>query len=116
LRPGCEHAARPLPLAGHPFVSGCTPYYFSGTRTKVFLQQNTKLERWLVNGWQTFGQWHETRGLATTVDFMPSPWILFRLEYSHRWSNHSLLQRPGGHHRTWRRRSGDSGSRRFVHA
>ena len=45
----------------HPFVSDFTPYYFSGSRTQIYLEQDLKLELWLVNGWQTLGQWHEAR-------------------------------------------------------
>jgi hypothetical protein len=26
-------------------------------------------------------------GLAATLDFSPSPWLLLRLEYAHRWAN-----------------------------
>ena len=43
----------------HPFVSDFTPYYFSGLRTQLFLKENQKLELWLVNGWQSFGRWHD---------------------------------------------------------
>jgi len=56
----------------HPFVSDFTPYYFAGVRTQIFLQQNTKLELWLVNGWQTFGQWHETRAGGYQFNIRPS--------------------------------------------
>lgn len=43
----------------HPFVSDFTPYYFSGLRTQLYLLENQKLELWLVNGWQSFGRWHD---------------------------------------------------------
>ncbi len=43
----------------HPFVSDFTPYYFSGLRTQLFFEENQKLEVWLVNGWQSFGRWHD---------------------------------------------------------
>jgi hypothetical protein len=56
----------------HPFVSDFTPYYFAGTRTQLFLRQNLKLELWLVNGWQTFGQWHETRAGGYQLNVRPS--------------------------------------------
>jgi len=42
----------------HSFVSEFTPFYFSGSRTQIFFTPQTKLELWLVNGWQTFGQWN----------------------------------------------------------
>ena len=45
----------------HAFLSDFTPYYFSGSRTQIFITQRFKLEIWLVNGWQTLGQWHNSR-------------------------------------------------------
>jgi hypothetical protein len=45
----------------HPFVSDFTPYYFTGSRNQFFLNKDLKLELWIVNGWQSFGQWHEAR-------------------------------------------------------
>src|SRR5216684_3985845 len=159
----------------HPFVSDFTPYYFAGIRNQWFLLQDTKLELWVVNGWQTFGQWHETRaggyqlnvrtserlslnhstylgkdeqsdphavrfytdnfvqwqwlkggrvksstqalvtqlplgsiyqlpdrgsflggGMTATLDLSPSPWLLLRLEYMHRWANIPYFSGPGG--------------------
>jgi hypothetical protein len=56
----------------HPFVSDFTPYYFSGWRTQVFILQDLKVELWLVNGWQTFGQWHETRAGGYQLNVRPS--------------------------------------------
>ncbi len=56
----------------HPFVSDFTPYYFAGLRNQWFLTQSTKVELWLVNGWQTFGQWHETRAGGYQLNTRPS--------------------------------------------
>jgi hypothetical protein len=56
----------------HPFVSDFTPYYFAGIRNQWFLGQDTKMELWLVNGWQTFGQWHETRAGGYQFNVRPS--------------------------------------------
>ena len=56
----------------HSFVSDFTPYYFAGIRNQYFLERNTKLELWLVNGWQTFGQWHETRAGGYQINVRPS--------------------------------------------
>lgn len=44
----------------HPFVSDFTPYYFAGLRTQIFPKENRKLELWLINGWQSFGRWHDS--------------------------------------------------------
>jgi putative OmpL-like beta-barrel porin-2 len=43
----------------HAMMSDATPYYFSGVRIQIFPTQRLKVELWLVNGWQTFGMWHE---------------------------------------------------------
>jgi hypothetical protein len=53
----------------HPFVSDFTPYYFAGLRAQLFFEENRKLELWLVNGWQSFGRWHDaiTGGYLYTV-------------------------------------------------
>jgi hypothetical protein len=45
----------------HAFMSDFTPYYFFGFRGQFLLTQRLKLELWVVNGWQTFGEWHESR-------------------------------------------------------
>ncbi len=53
----------------HPFVSDFTPYYFAGLRTQIYPKADRKLELWLVNGWQSFGRWHDalTGGYLYTV-------------------------------------------------
>lgn len=56
----------------HPFVSDFTPYYFSGSRTQIFLTQKLKLELWVVNGWQTFGSWQEGRAGGFLWNWRPS--------------------------------------------
>src|ERR1019366_718417 len=138
----------------HAFLADATPYYFFGFRGQAFTGQDFKAELWIVNGWQTFGQWHEGRaggdlgyehrgnapsgpmggitlthhwdwterwksalrgdflydrtqaittrfpvgspypwpgtdplfaaGVSATLDYWPSPWLVSRLEYSHR--------------------------------
>ncbi|MFO0594269.1 MAG: outer membrane beta-barrel protein [Myxococcaceae bacterium] len=56
----------------HPFVSDFTPYYFSGLRTQLFLAENQKLELWLVNGWQSFGRWHDALTGGYLYNLRPS--------------------------------------------
>lgn len=53
----------------HPFVSDFTPYYFAGLRAQIYPAENKKLELWVVNGWQSFGRWHDalTGGYLYTV-------------------------------------------------
>jgi hypothetical protein len=59
----------------HPFVSDFTPYYFAGIRNQWYLTEATKVELWLVNGWQTFGQWHESRAGGYQLNTRPSEHI-----------------------------------------
>ena len=59
----------------HAAMADATPYYFFGLRGQLFLTQRTKLELWLVNGWQTFGQWHETRAGGGLWNWRPREWL-----------------------------------------
>ncbi len=59
----------------HAFLADATPYYFFGLRTQVFPSARLKLELWLVNGWQTFGQWHEGRAGGYLWNWRPSEWL-----------------------------------------
>ncbi|MGH7295478.1 MAG: outer membrane beta-barrel protein, partial [Polyangiaceae bacterium] len=45
----------------HAFLADATPYYFFGFRGQAYTSAHMKVELWIVNGWQTFGQWHEGR-------------------------------------------------------
>ncbi len=59
----------------HAFMSDFTPYYFFGFRAQLFLTQRMKLELWAVNGWQTFGEWHEARAGGYLWNWRPREWI-----------------------------------------
>jgi hypothetical protein len=56
-------------------MSDFTPYYFFGFRGQLFLTQRMKLELWVVNGWQTFGEWHESRAGGYLWNWRPREWI-----------------------------------------
>ena len=56
----------------HPFVSDFTPFYFSGSRTQIYFTRSLKLEVWVVNGWQTFGQWQEGRAGGFLWNYRPT--------------------------------------------
>jgi Putative beta-barrel porin-2, OmpL-like. bbp2 len=56
----------------HPFVSDFTPYYFYGGRAQMYLASDVKLELWLVNGWQTYGQWQEAKSGGYLLNWRPS--------------------------------------------
>ncbi len=55
----------------HPFIAEFTPFYFSGIRAQIYPTQRLKVELWLVNGWQTFGQWHEGRSGGYLLNWRP---------------------------------------------
>jgi hypothetical protein len=59
----------------HAFVADATPYYFFGFRGQLFLSSRMKLELWVVNGWQTFGEWHEGRAGGYLWNWRPSKWL-----------------------------------------
>jgi hypothetical protein len=59
----------------HAFMSDFTPYYFFGFRGQLFLTRRLKLELWVVNGWQTFGEWHESRAGGYLWNWRPREWI-----------------------------------------
>jgi hypothetical protein len=59
----------------HAFVSDATPYYFFGLRGQVFPSARLKIELWLVNGWQTFGEWHEARAGGYLWNWRPNAWL-----------------------------------------
>ena len=59
----------------HAFVSDATPYYFFGFRGQLFTSTRFKLELWIVNGWQTFGQWHEARAGGYLWNWRPEEWL-----------------------------------------
>jgi hypothetical protein len=59
----------------HSFISDVTPYYFFGLRGQIFATRRLKVELWLVNGWQTFGQWHEGRAGGYFINWRPRQWL-----------------------------------------
>ncbi len=59
----------------HAFMSDFTPYYFFGFRGQLMLTRRMKLELWAVNGWQTFGEWHEGRAGGYLWNRRPREWL-----------------------------------------
>ena len=59
----------------HAIMADATPYYFFGFRGQIFLTRRAKIELWLVNGWQTFGQWHEARGGGYLWNWRPRSFL-----------------------------------------
>ncbi|MEO6774504.1 MAG: outer membrane beta-barrel protein [Kofleriaceae bacterium] len=59
----------------HAFLSDWTPFYFFGVRGQLLLTRRMKLELWVVNGWQTFGEWHEARAGGYLWNWRPREWL-----------------------------------------
>jgi hypothetical protein len=59
----------------HAFVADATPYYFFGFRGQMFATSRLKVELWVVNGWQTFGQWHQGRAGGYLWNWRPTGWL-----------------------------------------
>lgn len=59
----------------HAFMSDFTPYYFFGLRGQFMLTRRQKIELWVVNGWQTFGEWHEARAGGYLWNWRPREWL-----------------------------------------
>ena len=59
----------------HAFIADATPYYFFGLRGQLFPTSRLKIELWLVNGWQTFGEWHEGRAGGYLWNWRPREWL-----------------------------------------
>jgi hypothetical protein len=56
----------------HSFVGDFVPFYMSGARATAYPTDKLKLELWAVNGWQSFGQWHEAGAGGYLVSWRPS--------------------------------------------
>ena len=59
----------------HAFVADATPYYFFGLRGQIFPSARLKIELWAVNGWQTFGEWHEAKSGGYLWNWRPNEWL-----------------------------------------
>lgn len=54
------------------YVSANTPWFFNGLRLQYFPSVKTKIEGWLVNGWQSYGMYNEAPGLGFNITHRPS--------------------------------------------
>jgi hypothetical protein len=60
------------------YVSSNTPWFFTGMRTQFFPSDALKIEGWIINGWQTYGEFDEGLGGSTMnygaeIRWAPSP-------------------------------------------
>ena len=64
------------------YVSANTPWFFNGMRLQVFPSDKVKIEAWLVNGWQAYGQFNEAPGFGWQVLWRPTTdWSFVTNEY-----------------------------------
>jgi hypothetical protein len=54
------------------YVSANTPWFFNGARLNHRVNDNTAIEYWLINGWQSYGMYNEMPGLGIKVQHRPN--------------------------------------------
>jgi hypothetical protein len=59
------------------YVSANTPWFFNGVRVQTFPSDHLKVELWLINGWQSYGQFNEMPGLGTQILYRPNGNVSF---------------------------------------
>lgn len=57
------------------YTSDNTPWFFTGARLQIFPSDKLKIESWLINGWQTYGMFHEAPGFGFQALWRPEEWI-----------------------------------------
>src|ERR1039458_6769119 len=57
------------------FVSSNTPWFFNGLRIQYFPTKNLKIERWIINGWQSYGRANGKPGLGGQILWRPKPYL-----------------------------------------
>jgi hypothetical protein len=54
------------------FTSDNTPWFFNGVRVQMFPSKTVKIEAWIINGWQSYGQFNTMPGLGGNFTWMPN--------------------------------------------
>jgi hypothetical protein len=57
------------------YVSSNTPWFFTGVRGQIYVSDKLKIEPWLVNGWQSYGQFNKGYGGGGQVLWRPNGWL-----------------------------------------
>jgi hypothetical protein len=57
------------------FTSDNTPWFFNGVRLQMFPSDKVKIEPWIINGWQTYGEFNEMPGFGAQVLWRPAEWM-----------------------------------------
>jgi hypothetical protein len=55
------------------YVSSNTPWFFNGMRVQYFPSNKLKIEPWLVNGWQSYGEFNKAPGVGLQILWKPDP-------------------------------------------
>jgi hypothetical protein len=54
------------------FTSDNTPWFFNGLRIQLFPSRTVKIEPWIINGWQSYGQFNSMPGFGANLTWMPN--------------------------------------------
>ncbi len=57
------------------YVSANTPWFFNGARLQMFPTDRLKVEVWLINGWQSYGMYHEMPGSGFQIAWRPQGYL-----------------------------------------
>lgn len=55
------------------YVSSNTPWFFNGMRVQYFPSNKLKIEPWLINGWQSYGEFNRNPGVGLQILWKPTP-------------------------------------------
>ena len=54
------------------YVSSNTPWFFNGIRIQFFPTDKLKIEPWIINGWQSYGEFNSMPGLGFQIAYRPN--------------------------------------------
>jgi Putative beta-barrel porin-2, OmpL-like. bbp2 len=61
------------------YVSSNTPWFFNGVRIQIFATDKLKIEPWLINGWQSYGEFNNLPGFGLQILYRPTGWVSITL-------------------------------------
>ena len=64
------------------YVSSNTPWFFNGLRVQMFPSEHLKIEPWIINGWQSYGNFTGQPGFGLQITERPnSHWSIVGNQY-----------------------------------
>jgi hypothetical protein len=54
------------------YVSSNTPWFFNGVRIQWFPTDKLKIEPWIINGWQSYGEFNNMPGFGFQIAYRPN--------------------------------------------